>query len=158
MRSCVRGEENVCHAGYTGLIVGARAFGGVADYMRVPAEFAYVRHSSRRARFPPPPRRRCGARVLPYTRHWRGGCHVAVLGVGGLGHLALQFADALGGVVTAVVILVMAFGLYIEFGVLASDPSRECVQSPDYCGPLERRESWAASGGRPGCGMFKIPG
>jgi len=98
----VRGEENVCHAGYTGLIVGARAYGGFADYMRVPAEFAYAIPDALPSAAAAPLLCAGVTVYAPLARWMRPGCHVAVLGVGGLGHLALQFADALGGVVTAI--------------------------------------------------------
>ena len=38
----------------------------------------------------------------PIRRWVKPGSRVAVLGVGGLGHLATQFADAFGGIVTAI--------------------------------------------------------
>ena len=101
-RSCLRGEENMCHAGYTGLIVGARAVGGFADYVRVPADFAYAIPDALSSAAAAPLLCAGVTVYAPLARWVRPAARVAVVGVGGLGHLALQFADALGGIVTAV--------------------------------------------------------
>ena len=100
--ACLRGEENICKAGYTGLIVGEGAKGGFANIVRVPADFAYTlpdKLSSAAAA----PLLCAGITVYAPIRRWvKPGMHVAILGVGGLGHLAVQFASAFGAVVTAV--------------------------------------------------------
>jgi uncharacterized zinc-type alcohol dehydrogenase-like protein len=43
-----------------------------------------------------------GAAVYPPLRRYAAGSRVGVVGIGGLGHLAIQFAHALGGEVTAI--------------------------------------------------------
>ena len=43
-----------------------------------------------------------GTAVYPPLRRWAEGRRVGVVGIGGLGHLAIQFAHALGGDVTAI--------------------------------------------------------
>ncbi len=100
-RSCVRGNENVCDEGYTGLIVrGGR--GGFADFVRVPADFAY-RLPDALDSVHAAPLLCAGVTVYaPLARHMRAADRIAVVGVGGLGHLAVQFAAAMGGIVTAV--------------------------------------------------------
>jgi uncharacterized zinc-type alcohol dehydrogenase-like protein len=103
LRSCVRGDENVCDAGYTGLIVGAHAKGGFADFMRVPADFAYPIPDALSSAAAAPLLCAGVTVYAPLARWMRPGARVGVLGVGGLGHLALQFASALGGArVTAI--------------------------------------------------------
>ncbi|KAG2437287.1 hypothetical protein HXX76_005945 [Chlamydomonas incerta] len=99
--ACLRGEENVCEAGYTGLIVNGH-HGGFQDVCRVHADFAY--------KIPPALDSASAAPLLcagitvysPLRRHLtRPGMRVGVLGVGGLGHLALQYAAKMGADVTA---------------------------------------------------------
>jgi uncharacterized zinc-type alcohol dehydrogenase-like protein len=43
-----------------------------------------------------------GTAVYPPLQRWAEGRRVGVVGIGGLGHLAIQFAHALGGEVTAI--------------------------------------------------------
>eukprot|EP00198_Chlamydomonas_reinhardtii_P005323 XP_001694659.1 predicted protein [Chlamydomonas reinhardtii] len=99
--ACLRGEENVCESGYTGLIVNGN-HGGFQDVCRVDSDFAY--------KIPPGLDSAAAAPLLcagitvysPLRRHMtRPGMRVGVLGVGGLGHLALQFAARMGADVTA---------------------------------------------------------
>lgn len=102
-RFCTRGDENLCTKGYTGLIVGPGMFGGFQPIMRAPADFTYVipdKLSSAAAA----PLLCAGVTVYAPLRKFvkRPDCKVAVLGVGGLGHLAVQFADKMGADVTAI--------------------------------------------------------
>ncbi|MEW5298227.1 MAG: hypothetical protein WDW36_001374 [Sanguina aurantia] len=100
--SCMRGDENLCAEGYTGTIVMGN-HGGFQDVMRCPADFAYpipeALASSSAA-----PLLCAGATVYaPLKRHMtRPGMRVAIMGVGGLGHLAIQFAAKMGAEVTAI--------------------------------------------------------
>lgn len=89
--------------GYTGLIVGG-GLGGFQTVLRAPADFAYPipdgLASSHAA-----PLLCAGITVYaPLKRYLAGrpGARAAVVGVGGLGHLAVQFAAAMGAVVTAI--------------------------------------------------------
>ncbi len=97
---CLRGEENICRKGYTGLIVGNH--GGFADRVRLPADFTYkipdALDSASAA-----PLLCAGITVYtPLRTHITyPGMKVGVMGIGGLGHLGLQFARAMGAEVTA---------------------------------------------------------
>ncbi|MEL7038245.1 MAG: NAD(P)-dependent alcohol dehydrogenase [Cyanobacteria bacterium J06592_8] len=97
---CLRGEENICRQGYTGLIVGNH--GGFADRVRLPADFTYkipdTLDSASAA-----PLLCAGITVYtPLRTHiTHPGMKVGVMGIGGLGHLGLQFARAMGAEVTA---------------------------------------------------------
>lgn len=97
---CLQGQENICRQGYTGLIVGN--YGGFADRLRVPADFTYkipdALDSASAA-----PLLCAGITVYTplrtYIKH--PGTKVGVMGIGGLGHLAIKFARAMGAEVTA---------------------------------------------------------
>jgi uncharacterized zinc-type alcohol dehydrogenase-like protein len=97
---CLQGEENICRQGYTGLIVGH--YGGFANRLRAPADFAYkipdALDSASAA-----PLLCAGITVYTplrtYIKH--PGMKVGILGIGGLGHLAVKFARAMGAEVTA---------------------------------------------------------
>ena len=79
-------------------IPGVTFDGGYADYVRGPGRARWRRSPTTS---PTPTRRRSSAPGSPpttrcATRARRGGDLVAVLGVGGLGHLGIQFAAKLG--------------------------------------------------------------
>ncbi len=96
---CLQGEENICREGYSGLIVGHH--GGFSDFLRAPADFAYkipeALDSTSAA-----PLLCAGITVYTplrtYIKH--PAAKVGVIGLGGLGHLAVKFARAMGAVVT----------------------------------------------------------
>ena len=100
--ACVRGDENVCAAGHTGLIVGKQAVGGFCDIMRVPADFAFPLPDALPSEAAAPLLCAGVTVYAPLARWMRPSARVAVVGIGGLCHLALQFAAALGGVATAI--------------------------------------------------------
>ncbi|GAB4299304.1 MAG: NAD(P)-dependent alcohol dehydrogenase [Oscillatoriaceae cyanobacterium] len=97
---CLQGQENICRQGYSGLIVGN--YGGFADRLRVSADFTYkipdALDSASAA-----PLLCAGITVYTplrtYIKH--PGTKVGVMGIGGLGHLAIKFARAMGAEVTA---------------------------------------------------------
>lgn len=75
---------------------GKIAYGGYAEKVRVPAAFALkvpdALDSAEAA-----PLFCAGVTVFaPLKKHMTPGCSVGVIGIGGLGHLAVQFAKALG--------------------------------------------------------------
>ncbi len=96
---CLQGEENICKQGFTGLIVGNH--GGFADKVRSPADFAYkipdALDSASAA-----PLLCAGITVYTPLRTYikYPGMKVGIVGIGGLGHLAIKFARAMGAEVT----------------------------------------------------------
>ncbi|GBF94986.1 alcohol dehydrogenase [Raphidocelis subcapitata] len=100
---CLRGNENLCAKGEP-TIVGPGCFGGFQPLMRAPAAFAYhVPEGMDSAEAAP---LLCAGITVysPLRKYVRPAMHVAILGVGGLGHLAVQFAAAMGASVTALVL------------------------------------------------------
>ncbi|KXZ49021.1 hypothetical protein GPECTOR_23g11 [Gonium pectorale] len=100
--NCKRGEENLCEKGYTGLTV-AGNHGGFQDICRVNADFAYTIPDGLDSASAAP--LLCAGITVyaPLRAHIKHpNTHVAVMGVGGLGHLALQFARKMGAEVTAI--------------------------------------------------------
>ncbi len=97
---CLQGEENICQQGYTGLIVGNH--GGFANKVRISADFAYkipdALDSASAA-----PLLCAGITVYTPLRTYikYPGMKVGIVGIGGLGHLAIKFARAMGAEVTA---------------------------------------------------------
>lgn len=85
---CVSGDENLC-ASSTGVCVGG-ARGGFASRVRVAAAFAYPLPDAL-SDADAAPLLCAGITVFsPLERHVRPGTRLAVLGLGGLGHLAVQ--------------------------------------------------------------------
>lgn len=97
--ACVRGEENICEPGYTGTIVMGNN-GGFQAVLRLPADFAFSIPDALESIYAAP--LLCaGVTVYAPLKKWmtRPGMKVAVIGIGGLGHLGLQFASKMGGIV-----------------------------------------------------------
>jgi uncharacterized zinc-type alcohol dehydrogenase-like protein len=98
--ACLRGEENICRQGYKGLIVGNH--GGFGNKLRACADFAYKIPDNLDSASAAP--LLCaGITVYNPLRTYikYPGAKVGVLGIGGLGHLAIKFAEAMGAEVTA---------------------------------------------------------
>jgi alcohol/geraniol dehydrogenase (NADP+) len=97
--ACGSGEENLC-AKSTATCVGHH--GGFADRIRVDGRFAFPIPEGLASESAAP--LLCGgATVYSPLRRWaRPSMRVGVVGIGGLGHLALQFASAMGCEVTAI--------------------------------------------------------
>jgi len=96
---CLQGEENVCHH-YQPTCVGK--YGGFAESIRVDSRFAFLIPPSLQSESAAP--LLCGGVTVfaPMRRHGVvSGMKMGVIGVGGLGHLAIQFARAMGCEVTA---------------------------------------------------------
>ena len=96
---CLRDEENLCPE-KEATCVGHH--GGFADRVRVDARFAFSIPPALPSEVAAP--LLCGGVTVyaPLRRLARPGMRIGVLGIGGLGHLAVQFARAMGGVVTAI--------------------------------------------------------
>lgn len=97
--TCLGGDENLC-ARNQATCVGH--FGGFADRIRVDGRFAFAIPDSLASDAAAP--LLCGgATVYSPLRRWaKPSMRVGVVGIGGLGHLALQFAHAMGCEVTAI--------------------------------------------------------
>ena len=103
--NCLSGEEEVCDTLFSddAYIGGVTADGGYAEYMRVPADFAlplpeeldYVEAA---------PLFCAGLSVYAALKcaHIKPGQRAAILGVGGLGHMAIPIARAMGAEVIAI--------------------------------------------------------
>ena len=99
---CLRGEQEACVLGFSRL-AGFGLDGGYAEYLRVPADHVVPLPDgidfADAAPF-------CCAGLTVYSAMRNGGIEagqrVAVIGIGGLGHLAISIATALGAEVYAV--------------------------------------------------------
>jgi alcohol/geraniol dehydrogenase (NADP+) len=96
---CLRGDHNLCDQA-EGLIVSG--YGGFADYMVVDSRFAFILPAGMSAESAGPIL--CGGITVYAGLRNAGmtsGQNIGVIGIGGLGHLAIQFASRLGNRVTA---------------------------------------------------------
>jgi uncharacterized zinc-type alcohol dehydrogenase-like protein len=95
---CVRGEENLC-AHIVDTCVGRP--GGFASRIRVDGRFAFQIPDSLASEQAAP--LFCGGATVysPLQRYARPQSRVGIIGIGGLGHLAIRFANAFGCEVTA---------------------------------------------------------
>ena len=96
--ACVRGEENLCPDEAATCV---DHHGGFAERIRVDGRFAFPIPQALASEHAAP--LLCGGITVyaPLRRHARPAMRVGVVGIGGLGHLALQFARAMGCEVTA---------------------------------------------------------
>ena len=97
--SCIAGEEQLC-ADEVATCVGHH--GGFADRIRVDGRFVFPVPEALASENAAP--LLCGGVTVysPLRRWAKPSMRVAVVGIGGLGHLALQFARAMGCEVTAI--------------------------------------------------------
>ncbi|MBD1937694.1 NAD(P)-dependent alcohol dehydrogenase [Microcoleus sp. FACHB-68] len=97
-RDCLRGNENLCDKN-EGLIISG--YGGFADYLRVDSRFAFPIPAGIKTEAAGP--LLCGGVTVYSALRYAGmssGQEIGVIGVGGLGHMAVQFASKLGNRVT----------------------------------------------------------
>lgn len=98
---CVSGYENLCRKGYTGTICNGN-FGGFQSHFQGPADFC-IKIPDGMTSSDAAPLLCAGATVYaPLKRLVKPNTKVCIVGIGGLGHLAIQFADKMGGQVTAI--------------------------------------------------------
>jgi uncharacterized zinc-type alcohol dehydrogenase-like protein len=96
---CVCGHENLCSKEEATCVF---HHGGFADRVRVDGRFAFRLPDALASEAAAP--LLCGGATVyaPLQRWARPSARVGVVGIGGLGHLALQFASAMGCEVTAI--------------------------------------------------------
>lgn len=96
---CVRGEDNVCaRKGHT-CALGSK--GGLADFIRIDSAYAVPIPDALSSEVAAP--LLCAGITVyaPLVLHTRPADTIGIVGIGGLGHLALQFAKARGHSVVA---------------------------------------------------------
>ena len=96
---CLRGDENLCAKNKSVIIDG---YGGFGEYLFMDSRFCFSLPAGISSEVAGP--LLCGGvTVYSALRHagMSGGQEIGVVGVGGLGHLAVQFASKLGNRVTA---------------------------------------------------------
>jgi len=81
---------------------GSRTYGGYADYVRVPSEYAFKLPEALASDLAAPLLCAGVTVFTPLRKHVKSGDRVGVVGIGGLGHLAIQFIRALGGLPVAI--------------------------------------------------------
>ncbi|MGB3187930.1 MAG: NAD(P)-dependent alcohol dehydrogenase [Limnoraphis sp.] len=97
-RDCLRGSENLCDQMQALIATGP---GGFADYLEVDSRFAFAIPDGIKTNVAGP--LLCGGITVYSALRYAGmgsGLEIGVIGVGGLGHLAVQFASKLGNRVT----------------------------------------------------------
>lgn len=95
---CLKGNENLCDKNQ-GLIV--KGYGGFADYLKVDSRFAFPIPDGIETEVAGP--LLCGGITVYSGLRYAGmssGQEIGVIGIGGLGHMAVQFASKLGNSVT----------------------------------------------------------
>ncbi|MDH5381688.1 MAG: NAD(P)-dependent alcohol dehydrogenase [Cyclobacteriaceae bacterium] len=105
--SCNNGQEQYCLNGFTGTYngkdkyLGTRTFGGYSETIVVDEHFV-LNQPENLDLAGTAPLLCAGITTWSPLRHWKvgKGSKVAVIGLGGLGHMAIKFANALGAHVT----------------------------------------------------------
>jgi uncharacterized zinc-type alcohol dehydrogenase-like protein len=132
---CVSGQENLCAQEEATCV---ERPGGFAERIRVDGRFAFPIPDALRSEHAAP--LLCGGVTVyaPLARFARPSLRVGVVGIGGLGHLALQFARAMGCEVTALSTNpakraeALAFGAHRFVAAGDSKALRTAAQSLDF--------------------------
>ena len=132
---CVSGQENLCAQEEATCV---ERPGGFAERIRVDGRFAFPIPDALRSEHAAP--LLCGGVTVyaPLARFVRPSLRVGVVGIGGLGHLALQFARAMGCEVTALSTNpakraeALAFGAHRFLAAGDSKAQRAATQSLDF--------------------------
>ena len=95
---CLRGQETCCS---DMRLIGLAQHGGFADAVQVDSRFAYPIPDELDPEEAAPLLCAGAAVFAPLRRHTKAGSKIGIIGIGGLGHLAVQFAKALGCEVVA---------------------------------------------------------
>ena len=96
---CLRGNQQMCEVDNRATIL--QQYGGFGDYMTVDSHFAFPIPDGLSSELAGP--LLCGGiTVFSGLRHagMKGGQEIGIIGIGGLGHLAVQFAAKMGNRVT----------------------------------------------------------
>lgn len=92
---CTLGKENLCEAPINKLTINPW-FGGFATSVQVPAVYTFKIPDGISPESAPPLMCAGGTVFAPLRKYGKIGGKVAVLGMGGLGHLAVQYASKMG--------------------------------------------------------------
>lgn len=127
-RFCVKGNDQLCNQVGEEHFIPLPKFGGFATHVQFPAKWAFPIPSTIPQHLAPP--LLCAGITVfaPLKRYFSPNKNVAILGIGGLGHLAIKISAAMGMRTTAV----------------STSPDKEeearsygavdfvCTQNPDY--------------------------
>ncbi|MFD8229877.1 NAD(P)-dependent alcohol dehydrogenase [Streptomyces massasporeus] len=123
---CADGRDNLCQA--LEFTIGSGRRGGFANIVQVPAAYAFPIPESLPSENAAPLLCAGVTAYAPLRHHTTPSSHIGVIGIGGLGHLALQFAAARGSEVTAISTSVRKADAARRFGahhfVVSSDPDQ----------------------------------
>lgn len=95
---CLRGETNLCDDRE---FLYGNYFGGYATHLQIDHNWVFVVPKGMRIEAIPPLLCAGVTVFAPLKRYQKVGATCAIIGIGGLGHLAIQYANKLGMKVTA---------------------------------------------------------
>ncbi|WP_037600000.1 NAD(P)-dependent alcohol dehydrogenase [Streptacidiphilus rugosus] len=133
---CADGRDNLCRK--MEFTIGGGRRGGFASVVQVPAPYAFPIPDSLAPENAAPLLCAGVTSYAPLRQHTSANSHVGVIGIGGLGHLALKFAAARGSEVTAISSSASKNDAARRFGahhfVVSSDPEqmRKAAGSLDF--------------------------
>ena len=133
--SCIKGDENLCSKNQATCVGN---YGGFAEFIRTDSNFAFRIPDGLSSENTAP--LLCGGITVfsPLKLYVKPQMHVGIIGVGGLGHMAVQFAKAFGCEVTVFSSSANKLEETIKFGahnfILSTDKSqmKKAVKSLDF--------------------------